>query len=322
MRGMDRRDARLALDLARQWNREGLLPASSLPQIESRYAEDARDDPARETFGSSVLYALGGVLLGAAVFAFLILLEQNGFVSDSERVAPWLFAAWGLVCLGAAIGVDLGLHKSALSESFYVASLVAMTAAGFPRGHELPVIFVSLAFALGVLAYRRLRFMLPTLALIAFNVAFAGLVWIRIERTSDEAAVTTWFLFALAQLATLTFVAQRTKWPWPSFGLASATLLLAGTFVAFYLDVGHDILSPFDGDIEVFLALLMGLVMAAGFVLREKGAVLSSALVIAIDSIVFAFDVGELVGGLIAILAVSGLLIWQAGSLRRYLRED
>ncbi|HJQ93768.1 MAG TPA: hypothetical protein VJ874_05735, partial [Candidatus Thermoplasmatota archaeon] len=115
---------------------------------------------------------------------------------------------------------------------------------------------------------------------------------------------------------------RKTAWPWPATSLAAATLLVAGSFLGFYFDVLEEVLPGFPGDAEAYLAVLMGGCLAAGLALREKGMVLAAALAIAIDAIVFAFDVGELVGGLLALLAVAGLLIWQAGALRRYLRED
>ncbi len=319
---MDRREARLAIELARRWAAEKLLPPSSLTALEARYAADARQDPNAESFGSGVLYGLGGVLLGAAAFALLVLLEDNGLIDNVNDVAPWLLLGWGLACLAGALAFDFLAHKPRLGDAFHVAALVAVTASGFPRAEELPLGFLAMAFGAGVLAYRRTRFLVPFLAIVAINVAYASILFGRVARDVDEdAAFTFWFLWAALQLPFLVFASKKTAWPWPTFSLAAATLLLAGTFLGFYFDVVEEVFSGFDGDAEAFLALLMGLALAAGLWLREKGMVLAAALVIAIDAIVFAFDVGEIIGGLLAILAVAGLLIWQAGSLRRYLRE-
>jgi len=54
---MDRREASLALELARQWTREGLLPPASLRVLEARHRADATRaaDPDAESFGSGVL---------------------------------------------------------------------------------------------------------------------------------------------------------------------------------------------------------------------------------------------------------------------------
>lgn len=320
---MDRRDARLALDLARQWAREGLMPAASLAQIEARHARDADDDPDRESFGASVLYGLGGILLGAAIFAVLILLEDRGVVDNGrmDDVAPWLFLGWGALCAAGAFALDLVARKPRLGDALHVAALLAVTAAAFPKGEDLPLHFVSLAFALGVLAYRRSRFLVPFLALVAFNVAFAGLLWSRYLTSDEELVFTVWFLYAVAHLAVLVAATRVPKWPWPTLGLAGATLLVAGTFLGFFFDTASERIDNWSGDVEAYLAILMGFALAAGLWLREKGMVLAAALVIAIDAVVFAFDVGDIAGGLVAILAVAGLLIWQAGALRRYLRE-
>ncbi|MFA5944549.1 MAG: hypothetical protein WC876_08805 [Candidatus Thermoplasmatota archaeon] len=320
---MDRREARMALEFARQWARENLLPAASLDALEARYAADARDDPEGESFGAGVLYGLGGVLLGAAAFALLLLLEDNGVIADSQAVAPWLFLGWGLACSAGAFAIDLLARKPRLGDAFHVASLLAVTASGFPRADDLPLGFVAMAFAAVLIWYRRSRFLVPFLALVALNAALGSVLFGRVARFADEgAAFGLWFGYALAQLPILVAGSRLAKWPWPTFAVAGATLLLAGTFLGFYFDVVDDFSPQFDGDVEVYLAVLMGACLVAGLLLREKGLVLASALVIAIDAIAFAFDVGEIVGGLIAILTVAGLLIWQAGSLRRYLRES
>ena len=321
---MDRREAQQALDLARQWAREGLLPPASLEVIEQRHAGDLVDDPDRESFGSSVLYALGGILLGCAVFAFLVLLQDNADLSYErvEDLSPWLFLGWGLLCSAAAFLLDLVVKKPRLGDALHVAALVAVTASGFPHADDLPLGFLAVLYAGAIVWYRRGRFLVPFLALVALNVAIVSILFGRVARVADEeAAFGIWFAFALVQVPFLAFASKKTAWPWPTFSLASATLLLAGTFVGWYFDVADDLVGGFRGDTEVYLAVLMGIALAAGLVLREKGLVLASALVIAIDAVVFAFDVGEVIGGLVAILAVAGLLIWQAGNLRRYLRE-
>jgi hypothetical protein len=317
---MDRREARTALRLADEWHKQRLLPSASLETLRARYSAAAAGTG--ESFGTGVLYGLGGVLLGAAAFALLFLLEENGIISDSERVAPWLFLAWGLFWAAAAFSTDLGLRKLELGDAFHVAALVAITASGIPRADELWLWAFAMAYALAVVAYRRERWMLPVLALIAFNVAVVSFVWGRLERTSDELAMAAWFALAAAQLATLVLQGRIARRPWSATAIGLATLLLAGTFLGFYFETADDSLPQFAGDAEVYVAVLMAALMAVGLWLKEKGMVLACALVVAIDAIVFAFDVGELIGGLIAILAVAGLLIWQAGSLRRYLRED
>lgn len=321
---MDRREAKLAIELARQWGREGLMPPASVAAIESRLAEQARDDPEAETFGSGVLYGLGGVLLGAAVFAFMVLLQDNRGLTYEQvnDLAPWLFLAWGAVCAAGAFVLDLVARRPRLGDSLHIAALVAVTASGFPRADDLPLGLLAMAFAAGILWYRRTRFLVPFLALVALNVALASVLFGRVARTADEeVALGLWLLFALVQLPTLALATRRVSWPWPTFSLAAATLLLAGTFTGWFVDVKDDLYDGFQGDVEILLAVLMGTTLAAGLWLREKGIVLAAALVIAIDAIVFAFDVGDVVGGLLALLAVAGLLIWQAGNLRRYLRE-
>lgn len=321
---MDRREAKLALELARQWGHEGLMPAASVAVLEQRHAAEARDDPEAETFGAGVLYGLGGVLLGAAVFAFLVLLQDNGRLTygQTEDAAPWLFLGWGALCAAGAFALDVLARKPRLGDALHVAALVAVTASGFPKAETLPLGFLAVLFAAGVLWYRRSRFLVPFLALVALNVAVASILFGRVARVADEeAALGLWLAYACAQLPLLVFASRRGTWPWPTFSLAAATLLLAGTFVGWYMDAVDPSWTGFDGDVEVFLAVLMAACLAAGLVLREKGVVLAAALAVAIDAIVFAFDVGEVVGGLLALLAVAGLLIWQAGNLRRYLRE-
>ncbi len=321
---MDRRDAETALRLARQWTREKLMPTSSLAVLEKRHAADAGREGG-ESFGSSVLYGLGGVLLGAAAFALFFLLMDNGYITsqDGDREAPWIFLTWGLACAAVAFTIDFVAKRPTLGESFHVAALVAVTASAFPRPHDLALGHMAMLYAVGILAYRRQRFMVPFLALVALNVAWTSVMesafW---PLRSEEAAFGAWFVFAIAQMGLLIVATRSTKWPWPATSLGGVTLLVAGSFLAWYFEVIAEQTNGFPGDVEIYLAALMGAVMALGFVLRQKSMVLACALVIAIDAIVFAFDVGDLVGGLLAILAVAGLLIWQAGFLRRYLRES
>ncbi|HJQ92702.1 MAG TPA: hypothetical protein VJ874_00280, partial [Candidatus Thermoplasmatota archaeon] len=197
---MDRREARLALDLARQWAREGLMPPASVQVLEARHRGDATRaaDPDAESFGSGVLYALGGILLGCAVFAFYVLLQENGFIAyeDGERVAPWLFLAWGVLCSAGAFSIDLLARRPRLGDAFHIAALVAVTASGFPDADGTYLGLAAMAFAAGVLWYRRERFLVPFLALAALNVALASVLFGRVARLADEeAAFTLWFSY-------------------------------------------------------------------------------------------------------------------------------
>lgn len=300
------------------------MPPASLQRLEARHAAEAAEDPQAESFGSGVLYALGGILLGCAVFAFYVLLADGGIAGIEDEVfASLLFFGWAVVCSAGAFLIDLGFRRPRLGDAFHVAALVAMTASGFPNAEDSYLGFVAIAFAAGVLWYRRSRFLVPFLALTALNVALVSILFGRVSQgINDDAALTIWFWYAVAQLPLLVVASRGTKWPWPTFSLSAATLLLAGTFLGYHFEVLDEILPRFDGASEVYVAILMGLALAAGLALREKGMVLAAAFALAIDAVVFAFDVGELIGGLLALLAVAGLLIWQAGALRRYLKED
>src|SRR5688572_14544881 len=197
---MDRHEARLALDLARQWTREGLMPPTSLPVLEARHRGDATRaaDPNAESFGSGVLYALGGILLGCAVFAFYVLLQENGAFSyeDGHKIAPWLFLAWGVLCSAGAFSIDILARRPRLGDAFHIASLVAVTASGFPDAEGTYLGFVAMAFAAGILWYRRERFLVPFLALTALNVALVSVLFGRVSHVADEeAALTLWFWY-------------------------------------------------------------------------------------------------------------------------------
>ncbi len=323
MPGMDRREARTALRLAREWKDEGILPESSLTALEERYGAAAAKAET-EPFGTTILYGLGGILLGSAVLALFVLLLENDIISDrsSDEVAPWMFLAWGAVCGGAAFAFDKVLRKPAVGDAFHAAALVAVTAAAFPKADDWPLWLLSMAYGLAITAYRRTRFMVPLLGLVAFNVAAAAFVWGYLERRqTEEIAFGSWFAIAALQMVALAAVGRLRRQSWSGTALGLSTLLMAGTFLGYYFDAIDEKVADFQGDAEIFLAALMGAAMAAGLALREKGMVVAAALVIAIDAIVFSFDVGEVIGGLVSILAVAGLLIWQAGNLRKYLKE-
>lgn len=85
---MDARDARLVLDEARGWARRGLLTPEGLRVVEAEYgAMAATDGSERDSPGGglAVLYALAGILIGAACVAVPILLDAG-----EEVVGVWL----------------------------------------------------------------------------------------------------------------------------------------------------------------------------------------------------------------------------------------
>lgn len=133
----------------------------------------------------------------------------------------------------------------------------------------------------------------------------------------SETAVSVWvvagLLFTGAVWATDALL--RRRWTGGALGLCTAGLA-AGT-LAFTFEV----LEPtWEGAPEVFLALSMGALLAASIPARQRWVLVVSGLILAGDAVVFAFDVGGRVLGVVSLLVVAGALLGLATLLRRRLQ--
>jgi hypothetical protein len=58
-------------------------------------------------------------------------------------------------------------------------------------------------------------------------------------------------------------------------------------------------------------------VFAVGLAAREKGLIFGAGLVLVVDALVFAFDIGGYFTGVVLLLAIAGAILWKATKGRR-----
>jgi hypothetical protein len=323
---MDPRDARLVLREARSWHARGLLTAEALAAIEAEYAAAAAapkeaaaaDGLERPGLGLSILYALAGVLLGAACVAVPVLLH----VAESW-VGLWLLAL-GLPLLAVGLALWRGKAPAGIVDAVLIGSLVPLAFMGAP-GDSLGKWLAPLGLVLSV-AMTWLPRPSPTVPVVASVATYVctGLLahqWFREPDSFDEFADVgewVWLLVTLAQLAATLLLGRRLGLSWR---LPVSALLCIGAVVPFVLVLDTALPSHPTRFYELLVGAFELALLAIGLGLRERGLVLGAALVVAGDAIVFAFDLNVLLG-IVVLLAVAAALVALATVLKRSRRPD
>lgn len=324
---MDPRDARLVLREARSWHARGLLTADALAAIEAEYAaaaagagpETAAGTAERPGLGLSILYALAGILLGAACVAVPVLLH----VAESW-VGLWLLAL-GLPLLAVGLVLWRGKAPAGIVDAVLIGSLVPLAFMGAP-GDSLGKWLAPLGLVLSV-AVAWLPRRSPTVPVVASAAAYActGLLahqWFRepgfLFDEFSNVGEWVWLLLTLAQLAATLLVGRRLGLPWR---LPVSALLCIGVVVPFVLVLDSALPSHPSRFYELLVGAFELALLAIGLGLRERGLVLGAALVVAGDAIVYAFDLNVLLG-IVVLLAVAAALIALATVLKRSRRAE
>jgi hypothetical protein len=306
---MDPRDAALVLDEARKWAGRGLLSSTALEVLEREYGTDAAREgpsPDRPGVGLSILYALAGVLLGAACVAVPVLLHSP------ETVIPWWMLGLGLPLLAAGIVWSRFDGPSGIVDALLIGSLVPLTIMGLPNdnlGRYLAP--VSLVAALAVTWLRRDAPAVPILGSIA-TFASAGILSHRLMGNffDTQAGSWLWLGLGLVQMAATLLIAPR---PWRT---PVAALLCAGLVIPFVLGLDRALPSHDARFYELLVGAFELGILLIGLGIRERGLVLGAAVVIAIDAIAYAFETNVLLG-IGVLLGVAVLLIVLASTLKR-----
>lgn len=301
---------------AEGWVEEGVVSREQADRLRARYApllsrpgryaaHDRATDRATGGLLAEFLYALAGVLVGAAT---LVLIAVGLDMTDS----PGLFAAAGGLLLAAGVLVHLRTARPLVADALLAAGLVPLTVASFPGGDDL---FGALAMvaALALLLWRRDVTFLPSLAVVAFSVGAAATFFELFEQGEN----TAWFL---AQASLLVGVVASDRLLRGADSALAASLAVGGVVFAFVLFLDEQAPALSSEGVELALGLLMLGVLAAGVALRHRGLAVGAAIVLGVDAIVFAFDVGGVLLGTGILLALAGLLVWQAEFLKGYLR--
>jgi hypothetical protein len=304
---MDPRDARLVLREARSWRDRGLLAPEAFAAIEADYAAAAAQaEPDRPGIGLAILYALAGVLLGAACIAVPVLLD----VAESW-VGLWLLAL-GAPLLALGLALWRTRTPAGIVDALLIGSLVPLSVMAAP-GDSLGKWLAPLAL-LAAAAVTWLPRASPTVPVVASVGAFAagGILahqWFRkpgfLFDEFSTAGEWLWLLLTLAQLAATVAVGRVRRLPWR---LPVSALLCVGVVAPFVLVLDSALPSHPTRFYELLVGLFeLGLV-GVGLGLRERGLVLGGALVVAGDAIAFAFDINVLVGIAVLLAAAAGLV--------------
>lgn len=301
------------MDEARAWADEGLIPSESLPGIEERYAAVIRDD--EPSLAMRTFYAIGGVLLGAAVFALFAVLQSEGLIAQTQAAAWLLFLAAAIV-LGA-IGAGLVLSgRMEVGDAVLLAALLPAVALAGPEapGTEALALLAPLA-AGGVLVWRRHRVEPALGGLLGLEVALPLALGEHL-RLSEATGTMLWFLGALAIAAGVVWLARGLAWR-PA-GVAVAT---GGLCIGIVAAIAENLPLATEGATAAVVGVAFLAVLFLALSLREVAALFVAGHALVIDAVVFAFQLGGPVWGLVALVVLAGGMFATAGRLRTVARR-
>lgn len=300
---------------AEAWVEEGVVSRAQADALRSRYATvlsqpgryvptPRAGDRASGGLLAEFLYALAGVLVGAAALVVLVV----GLATEE----PAAFAIVGAALIAAGLIVHLRWERRLVGDALLAAGLVPLTMASFPGGDDLYGALAMVA-AVALLLWRRDVTFLPSLAVVAFTIGAAATFFELFERGEDLA----WFL---AQTALLVGVVAGDRMLRGADSALAAALAVGAVAIPFTLLLDEQA-SMTSELAEISLGGLMLGALAVGVWLRHRGVAVGSAIVLGGDAVVFAFDVGGVLLGTGILLALAGVLVWQAEFLKRYLRS-
>lgn len=306
----DRFSDRLAEEVP-GWIQEGIVTDEQAQRLLDRYHADASHpvDDEEEGWASHLLYGTAGALLGAAALAFIL-------VGLDPAEARWPLLLSGGALLGVGVALDLVLPvRRLLAQASMAASLIPMAASVMDQGFELGM-WATMAVAAGLIVWQHRSRFVPAFSVVAYAVASGAGTF---ELVSDGAQA-AWLWFAMiAALGVGTVLVDRLLRDEDGVTpVALAVGALAISLLPVFLQ-GVDIQDS--ENVELALGGVMALVMTAGLGLKHRGVVVGAAVVLTIDAVVFAFDVGGAFLGTGVLLALAAVMVWQAEMLKGYLAE-
>ncbi len=284
------------LDLAKTWHREGLLSDEALAKLETRYATDDELSPL-------TVALLGGaaIVLAAAVIAFPVLL-------DWERAGlGWAATIGALIAAAGAIGLWFRSPFTEHAEALGVTSLALLVVGAGAFLEDTSAFAWTLGVvALGLIWLPQKTVLIPGAAVL---VAGAGLGIGLFNDLQGDPAVTWLFLIALA--VSLAILASRfIKPPGRGWQHGTASLFATGGAIALGLSYFFEVVGwQFQGAPQLWVAMIAVPLLLFAFYVRDRSALLAAVVAIAIDAVVFGFDLGSLYLGIPMLLAVCGGLV-------------
>lgn len=316
---MEPEEARRLLEHARRWAAKGWIPGPSLARIEAELRpEMAKAPTARRAALPTILHGLGGILLGAAAIALVVLLFDNVPGDHSAQQAAILFGI-GLVALAGGVALWLLTRNQDLADALLVASLVCLTFAPVPDDGLLKWACLGSMAVAAALSFLRRTAMGAFFATAAFHASAFVMAFKLFQGPGffsgpTDAGYTVWLLLAVTHTVALLSVRVGLRRAWLSPALSLAAPALAGPSGAF-ADQVLDL--RFDGAVELVVALPAVALLAAALRFREPGLLLGASAVLSLDAIAFAFDVGGLAVGIVVLLAVAAAVLGLATVLRK-----
>lgn len=292
---------------APRWVSEGIVSDEQAERIVARHRHEAPERGDASERVANVLYGAAAVLLGAAAIALVLV----GF-EPNEPALLLLGVGLAVAAVGGALYV-LAPARRILADAILVGSLAPMAAAAV----DADLVFVPLVAgvaAVALLALRYERAFVAPLSLIALTVTAGGGSFSLVEDAMWGTILWTGVMLAVAvgTLLLQRFVARDDR----VLPTAVATLALAVTLIPFFPEgVGVDDSVA----IELLIGFAMLVAVGIGLWAHDQGVVTGATTALGIDAIVFAFDVGGVLLGVGVLLALAGVLVWQAERLRRYL---
>ncbi len=300
------------VDEVRDWTAEGVITEGQATDILARYEghpgqpESSREP--EEGWASVLLYATAAVLLGAACLAFIVV----GF--DPVDASLPLFGT-GLAVLAVGISAHYLLPDHQLLSDAIIAASLAPVAAAAVAEPELVIAMASIAVPVALTIWLRERPFVPALAAVAFPVAVGASSFHLADQGAQGAFL--WLAFQAIYLAILLAIDRGVR---ERDSLAAVTVAVAALAIALTA-FGFETL---DLDESVSVELLVGgvsaAVLAGGALIDHRGLVTGGAISLSVVAIVFAFDVGDVFGGMAMLVALAALFIWQAERLKQVVR--
>lgn len=250
---------------------------------------------------------VGGVLLGAALAAIVLLLVPIG------AAQPLVAFALAALCL-VGVHVVEARRGAGVAEAGLAAALVCAASIPFYVETPAPLGALSALVAVWITLVRRGASPLTLLAVPAYFAGArhaTGADMLRGARVLPEIA----FMLALAGLAILLAGGRRARWP--SYALAAQGLAIAlATFPLL------DALGVTDAGLAALaVSTVLGALFGVGVHLGERPLVATTGCVLAFAACAFAFlALGPALAALV-LLCMGAALVWQAENLRGYFRQ-
>lgn len=327
------------------WRREGVLDEATHVLLRSRYENAPRSDEldadaihgpgprrgadaetieggSKRSFAADSMQFVGGLLLGAGLVALLVFLDVG---SES---APYVLLGLGALMVvpamvGAMRGAPSGLVEAGLSGGL-VPILVGVGTAidasrqpgDFGATTEVLVPLLVALLTIGILVLRKGEGPTTLVAGGGFVFAVAAATLLREDFLFGDPTMATRWTWFLAQLGLAGLLAMWRGKLWTEISLAALVIPATMAFVLLLEPLSLEALGY-----ELVIAIWLAPILAGGIFLGSRGLVTGAAAGLTIDAVAFAFEIGGPGTAVVVLLALGGLLVWQAENVRRYFRR-